>query len=136
MDQANLLEVKHLKKYFPVRSGLLQRVSDYVRAVDDVSFTVKRGECLGLVGESGCGKTTVGRTILRLIPATEGEVWFDGRDILKLDPKQIKPLRRDMQIIFQDPYSSLDPRMQIGESITEGLKAHGMNDGASGATWW
>jgi oligopeptide/dipeptide ABC transporter ATP-binding protein len=124
----NLIEVKHLKKYFPVRGGLLQNIQAYVQAVDDVSFAVYRGECLGLVGESGCGKTTVGRTILRLIPATSGEVLFEGRDVFALKGNDLKNLRRDMQIIFQDPYSSLDPRMPIGESIGEGLKAHGTQD--------
>ena len=124
----NLIEVKHLIKYFPVRGGLLQNIQAYVQAVDDVSFAVHRGECLGLVGESGCGKTTVGRTILRLIPATSGEVLFEGRDVFALKGNDLKNLRRDMQIIFQDPYSSLDPRMPIGESIGEGLKAHGTQD--------
>jgi oligopeptide/dipeptide ABC transporter ATP-binding protein len=128
MPDENLIQVKHLKKYFPVRSGVLQSVRAWVQAVDDVSFTVYRGECLGLVGESGCGKTTVGRTILRLIPATSGEVLFEGRDVFALKGNDLKNLRRDMQIIFQDPYSSLDPRMPIGESIGEGLKAHGTQD--------
>jgi peptide/nickel transport system ATP-binding protein len=126
MPNENLIEVNHLIKYFPVHGGLLRRVQAYVQAVDDVSFTVRRGECLGLVGESGCGKTTVGRTILRLIPATSGEVLFEGRDVFALKGDELKPLRRDMQIIFQDPYSSLDPRMTIGESVGEGLKAHGI----------
>ncbi len=125
----DLLEVQNLVKYFPVRRGLLQRVVAHVRAVDDVSFSVKEGETLGLVGESGCGKTTVGRTILRLIPATQGAVLFDGQDVLKADRRQLKALRRNMQIIFQDPYSSLDPRMPVGQSIAEGLLVHGMRDG-------
>ncbi len=128
MPNENLIEVKNLKKYFPVRGGVLQRVEAWVQAVDEVSFTVRKGECLGLVGESGCGKTTVGRTILRLIPATDGQVTFEGRDIFALKGAELKALRRDMQIIFQDPYSSLDPRMPVGESIGEGLKAHGMRD--------
>ncbi len=128
MSTENLIEVKNLKKYFPVRGGVLQRVQAWVQAVDDVSFTVRRGECLGMVGESGCGKTTVGRTLLRLIPATSGQVLFEGRDVFSLRGEELKALRRDMQIIFQDPYSSLDPRMPIGESIGEGLKAHGMRD--------
>ena len=126
MPNENLIEVKHLIKYFPVHGGLLRRVQAYVQAVDDVSFAVRRGECLGLVGESGCGKTTVGRTLLRLIPATSGEVLFEGRDVFALKGDDLKALRRDMQIIFQDPYSSLDPRMTIGESVGEGLKAHGI----------
>ncbi len=128
MSNDNLIQVKNLKKYFAVRSGILQRVTAWVQAVDDVSFAVRRGECLGLVGESGCGKTTVGRTLLRLIPATSGEVHFEGRDVFTMQGEDLHNMRRDMQIIFQDPYSSLDPRMTIGESIAEGLKAHGMSD--------
>ena len=124
----DLLVVKELKKYFPVRSGLLQRVTDQVKAVDGVSFTIKTGECLGMVGESGCGKTTVGRTILRLIEPTAGSVIFDGIDITKADAKTMQPIRRNMQIVFQDPYSSLDPRVPIGESIGEGLLIHGMKN--------
>lgn len=123
-----LLEVKNLVKYFPIRGGLLQRVVAQVKAVDNVSFAVKRGETLGLVGESGCGKTTVGRTILRLTPATSGRVLFEGREVFKLNGREMKALRKDMQIIFQDPYSSLDPRMPIGESIAEGLLVHGVRD--------
>lgn len=119
-----ILEVKDLVKYFPVRSGLLQRVSAYVKAVDKVSFFVRKGETLGMVGESGCGKTTIGRTILRLVEPTAGEVSFAGQDILKMNAKQLKPIRRDMQIIFQDPYASLNPRMPIGESVMEGLNIH------------
>jgi peptide/nickel transport system ATP-binding protein len=124
----DLLVVRELKKYFPVRSGLLQRVTDQVKAVDGVSFTIKTGECLGMVGESGCGKTTVGRTILRLIEPTAGSVIFDGIDITKADAKTMQPMRRNMQIVFQDPYSSLDPRVPIGESIGEGLLIHGMKN--------
>ncbi|MGH2536701.1 MAG: ABC transporter ATP-binding protein [Candidatus Promineifilaceae bacterium] len=119
-----LIDVQHLVKYFPVRSGIMRRVTDWVQAVDDVSFQIFKGETFGLVGESGCGKTTVGRTILRLIPATSGKVIFDGLDIFELDSDELKRLRRDMQIIFQDPFSSLDPRVPVGESIAEGLKIH------------
>jgi len=118
--------VKNLVKYFPVRGGLLQRVVAWVQAVDDVSFSIKEGETLGLVGESGCGKTTVGRTLLRLVPATGGSVIYDGQDVLKANGLELKALRRNMQIIFQDPFSSLDPRMPVGESIAEGLLVHGM----------
>src|ERR1041384_6126071 len=112
-----LVDVQHLVKYFPVRSGLLQRVVNQVKAVDDVSFFVRRGETLGLVGESGCGKTTVGRTILRLIPFTGGRVLFDGEDLFAARGDNLKRLRKDIQIIFQDPYSSLDPRVPIGISV-------------------
>ena len=120
----NLIEVKELVKYFPVRGGLLQRVVAWVQAVDNVSFFIREGETVGLVGESGCGKTTVGRTMLRLIEPTSGAITFGDIDILKLEGKELKDMRRNMQIIFQDPYASLDPRMPIGESIAEGLKIH------------
>jgi oligopeptide/dipeptide ABC transporter ATP-binding protein len=126
-----LVEVKNLVKHYPVRSGSLQRVSGWVQAVDDVSFYVKEGETLGLVGESGCGKTTVGRTMLRLIEPTAGSVTFEGVDILKLKGKELKMMRRNMQIIFQDPYASLDPRIPVGESIAEGLKIHGIGNNES-----
>ena len=119
-----LIRVKNLVKYFPMRGGVLQRTVSWVQAVDDVSFTVKRGETVGLVGESGCGKTTVGRTMLRLLDPTSGQVTFDGTDVFSLRGSKLKAMRRNMQIIFQDPYSSLDPRMPVGESIAEGLKIH------------
>ena len=124
----DLVEIKNLVKYFPVRGGLLQRVVAWVQAVDNVSFTIKEGETLGMVGESGCGKTTVGRTLLRLLPATSGQVTFDGQDVFRAKARELKALRRNMQIIFQDPYSSLDPRMPVGESIAEGLLVHGMSN--------
>jgi peptide/nickel transport system ATP-binding protein/oligopeptide transport system ATP-binding protein len=123
-----LLEVNNLVKYFPIKGGLLQRTVAQVKAVDNVSFAVKQGETLGLVGESGCGKTTIGRTVLRLTPATSGSVNFQGQDVFKASAPEMKALRKDMQIIFQDPYSSLDPRMPVGESIGEGLLVHGMRD--------
>jgi oligopeptide/dipeptide ABC transporter ATP-binding protein len=119
-----LVEVKNLVKYFPVRKGLLQRVVNHVKAVDDVSFIVRKGETLGLVGESGCGKTTVGRTMLRLIEPTAGSVLVNGRDVFRMQGEELKAARRDMQIIFQDPYASLDPRVPIGESVMEGLRIH------------
>ena len=123
-EKRDLIQVKNLVTYFPVRSGILQRIVAWVQAVDDVSFTIHEGETLGLVGESGCGKTTVGRSILRLVEPTSGSVIFDGEDILALHRKELKNLRRDMQIIFQDPYGSLDPRVPIGESVMEGLNIH------------
>lgn len=125
--QDMLLEVDRLVKYFPVRGGLLQRTVAWVKAVDDVTFSIRRGETLGLVGESGCGKTTVGRTILRLLPATGGQVRFEGKNLFDLKADQLKRMRRDIQIIFQDPFSSLDPRVPIGESIGEGLLIHGIS---------
>ena len=119
-----LLEVENLKKYFPVKKGILSRSVGEVRAVDGVSFTIKRGETLGLVGESGCGKTTVGRTILRLIEPTAGRVSFNGENLLELDGKQLRSLRASLQIIFQDPFSSLDPRMNVGQIIAEPIRNH------------
>lgn len=122
----NLIEVTNLVKYFPVRGGLLQRTIAWVQAVDNISFAVREGETFGLVGESGCGKTTVGRTMLRLIEPTAGEVAFSGINVFGLRGVELKKMRRNMQIIFQDPYASLDPRMPIGESIGEGLKIHNL----------
>lgn len=120
-----LLEVKNLVKYHQQRSSFLSRgTSAYVHAVDDVSFSVRRGETLGLVGESGCGKTTLAKTILRLQPATSGQVLFQGKDILRLRHNELRPLRQEMQLIFQDPYSSLNPRMTVGEIIAEPLLVH------------
>ncbi len=120
----DLVVVENLVKYFPVRAGVFQRIQGWVQAVDDVSFTIKEGETLGLVGESGCGKTTVGQAILRLVEPTSGSVRFAGADVAALSPSELKALRRSMQIVFQDPYSSLDPRKTIGESVAEGLKIH------------
>ncbi|MEK7335013.1 MAG: ATP-binding cassette domain-containing protein, partial [Candidatus Binatota bacterium] len=107
----SLLEVRNLKKYFPVGSGLFSRRKGEVKAVDGVSLKIEEGETLGLVGESGCGKSTLGRSILRLIEPTEGEVYFQGKNILALPPRELRDMRREMQIIFQDPYASLNPRM-------------------------
>ena len=122
-----ILEVKNLKMYFPVGSGFLSRKPvGYVKAVDDVNFTVKRGETLGLVGESGCGKTTTGRCILQLYKPTAGQVIFDGQDLTSMNTKTMRGMRREMQVIFQDPYSSLNPRMTAGNIIGEPLIVHGL----------
>jgi ABC-type oligopeptide transport system ATPase subunit len=128
-DDAPLLEVERLRTWFPVRSGLLQRTTGWVKAVDDVSFRIAAGETLGLVGESGCGKTTVGRTILRLIPPTGGKVLFRGRSIFELSGPEMRTLRREMQIIFQDPVGSLNPRMRVGRIVGEPLLVHGLARG-------
>src|SRR5436853_10945 len=123
-NNGNLIEVRGLKKYFPAGGGLLGAGGDTVKAVDDVSFSIRHGETFGLVGESGCGKSTTGRCILRLIEPTAGEVNFEGQDLLALDARSLRQLRREMQIIFQDPYASLNPRMQVGEIIAEPLVIH------------
>lgn len=124
-DQDTLLEVNNLKMYFPVSSGILfQRAVAYIKAVDGISFSVKRGETFGLVGESGCGKTTLGRCILQLYRPTEGEIIFEGQELTKLSSKEMRAMRRQMQVIFQDPYSSLNPRMTAGDIIGEPLDVH------------
>ena len=125
-----LLVVEDLKTYFPVRRGLFGRTAGYVKAVDGVSFTIAEGRTLGLVGESGCGKTTTGRTILALIPATAGRVRLLGHDVFSLPPDELRRLRRNMQIIFQDPYGSLNPRMTVGNIVGEALTVHRIADGS------
>jgi len=120
----NLIEVYNLKKWFPIKSSLLMRVVGNVRAVDGISLKIQRGKTMGLVGESGCGKSTAGRTILRLLERTAGEVLFDGQDIFKLSREELRKMRPRMQIIFQDPYSSLSPRIPVGEIIGEAVKEH------------
>jgi oligopeptide transport system ATP-binding protein len=123
-DNKPLLKINNLQKFFPVKKGLLGNNSSLVKAVDDVSFTVKRGETLGLVGESGCGKTTIGRTIIKLYEPTRGEIIYDGKDIAKLSQKEMLPYRRKMQMIFQDPYASLNTRMTVGDIIGEAIDIH------------
>jgi oligopeptide/dipeptide ABC transporter ATP-binding protein len=120
----SLLEIHNLKKYFPVGGGLFSSQKGEVRAVDGVDLAVEEGETLGIVGESGCGKSTLGRTILRLIEPTSGEISFEGKDLLKLSSRELRQMRREMQIIFQDPYASLNPRMRVGEIVGEGLEIH------------
>ena len=124
-----ILEVEGLKKHFPVRSGFLQRVTGWIKAVNGVDFQIPTGHTLGLVGESGCGKSTVARMILRLLKPDTGRISFRGQDISRIDEKEMKPLRKQIQIIFQDPYGSLNPRMTAGESVAEGLRTLGLTGG-------
>src|SRR6476619_6718632 len=121
-----LLELRHVKNYFPIKKGVLQHEVARVHAVDDVTFAVQEGETLGLVGESGCGKSTLGRPIVRLLEPTEGSVVFEGRDISKLGTRALRPLRREMQMVFQDPYASLNPHKRVGSIIGTPLKIHGV----------
>lgn len=123
-SNGNLLEARNLKMHFPIKAGVLKRTIGHVKAVDGVDLSVRKGETLGLVGESGCGKSTLARMILRLLEPTDGEVNFEGRDVLKLGRKDMLRVRRDMQIVFQDPYASLNPRMTVGNIIAEPLKTH------------
>ena len=126
VEPTAVLQVEHLKVYFPVKKKIFSRTTDFFKAVDDVSFNVLKGETLGLVGESGCGKTTLGRTILQLTQPTSGKIILDGRDITSFDSRSLRALRRDLQIVFQDPYGSLNPRLSIGNAILEPLKVHGV----------
>lgn len=122
VEKENLLEIKNLKTYYPVKGGFFRRTIGNVKAVDDVSFEIKKGETLGLVGESGCGKSTTGRTIIRLLNATEGEILFDGKDITKLRGKSLQSIRQDIQMVFQDPYASLNPMQMVGDIVAEPIK--------------
>ena len=126
MNDEKVLDVVGLKKYYPIRKGVLQKVVGHVRAVDDVSFEIHKGETFGLVGESGCGKSTIGRTIIRLTPPTAGHAYYKGSDIFALDRKELRSIRPKVQMIFQDPYSSLDPKMPVGEIIGEAVREHGI----------
>lgn len=121
-----LVKVEHLKKYFPIKGGVFQRTVGQIRAVEDVTLQIQRGETFGLVGESGCGKSTAGRTILRLYEKTGGDVWFEGRDVFALSKSELRHLRSKMQIVFQDPYSSLNPRLTVGGAIGEAMLEHGL----------
>lgn len=131
---ANLLQIRSLQVWFPSAKNILGKTTDYVKAVDDVSFDVQQGETLGLVGESGCGKTTLGRALLRLVEPKSGEIIYRGQNLIHLNKQQLKPLRKDIQIIFQDPYSSLNPRMPVGAAIAEVMKVHGIGEGERGRT--
>ncbi len=125
-EDEKLLEIKNLKKYFPVKEGVFRRTVAHVKAVDDITFHIKKGETLGLVGESGCGKSTAGRTILRLLEATAGEIWFEGKNLVDLDKKELREMRKEMQIIFQDPYASLNPRMTVADIVGEPIDIHNL----------
>jgi oligopeptide transport system ATP-binding protein len=127
-DGVPLLEVQSLKKYFPIKKGIISHEVGRVHAVDDVTFSVREGETLGLVGESGCGKSTLGRTAIRLLDPTEGEIRFQGHEIAKLGRRRLRPLRREMQMVFQDPYASLNPRKRVGSIIATPLEIHGIGD--------
>jgi len=130
MNNNNLLKVENLKTYFPIKKGLLRKTIGYVKAVDDISFQIPAGSTFGLVGESGSGKTTAARTIARLIPATAGEVYFNGKNILPLHQSELRKIRKNISMVFQDPYSSLNPRMTVGSIIAEPLKIHGIAKGS------
>jgi oligopeptide/dipeptide ABC transporter ATP-binding protein len=129
IHNAAILRVEGLKKHFPIRRGFFQRISGWVKAVENVSFQIEKGQTLGLVGESGCGKTTVARLVLRLLDADKGKIIFNGEDLANLSEAEMKPLRQEIQIIFQDPYGSLNPRMTVGQSIAEGLRVSGIHPG-------
>ena len=123
----NILETKNLKKYFPIKSGVFSRTVNYVKAVDGVSLDIKKGTTLGLVGESGCGKSTLGKTIIKLLNPTEGRIVFDNTDITDFDTATVRPLRKNMQMVFQNPYGSLNPRMNVESLVTEGMEIHDLH---------
>jgi oligopeptide transport system ATP-binding protein len=129
-DETPLLEVRHVKKYFPIRRGVLQREVAHVHAVDDVTFAVKSGETLGLVGESGCGKSTLGRTLVRLLEPTDGDIIFEGKAISHLGTRKLRPLRSEMQMVFQDPYASLNPRKRVGTIVSDPMRIHNLGSRA------
>ena len=129
-DETPLLEVRHVKKYFPIRRGVLQREVAHVHAVDDVTFAVRQGETLGLVGESGCGKSTLGRTIVRLLEPTDGDIVFQGNSISHLGTRKLRPLRSEMQMVFQDPYASLNPRKRVGTIVSDPMRIHNLGSRA------
>lgn len=131
MTEKTLVQIKNLAKHFPIRKGFFNKQVGAVRALDGINLDIIDGETLGLVGESGCGKSTLGRVMLRLMPASQGSVSFDGQEIMALDAKAMKPLRKQMQIVFQNPYASLDPRMTIAQILAEPLEVHGMSKGSS-----
>ncbi|WP_103104963.1 ABC transporter ATP-binding protein [Brevibacillus reuszeri] len=129
MTKTPLIEVRNLKKYYPIRKGLLKRVVNHVKAVDGLDFTIYKGETLGLVGESGCGKSTTGRTILQLLQPTEGEVIYEGKNLVGMRHGELRKLRKSMQMVFQDPYASLDPRLTVGQIIAEPIEIHSLYSG-------
>ena len=126
-NNSNILRLVAVKKYFPIRRGFFQKTVGWVKAVDGVSFEIQKGKTMGLVGESGCGKTTVARLILKLLESDEGKIIFKSRDISRFSEKEMKPIRKEVQIIFQDPFGSLNPRMTVGQCVEEGIRISGIN---------
>ena len=129
MHVNELVKIEKLKKYFPIKSGILSRVTNFVKAVDGINLSIPEGQTIGLVGESGCGKTTLGKTILKLIEPSQGKIYFENNDITRLSPSDMRPYRREMQIVFQDPYGSLNPRMKVESIVSEGLTIHNIARG-------